>query len=124
MTLGPIEAARVFTFAFARAYAFYTDTLALTPLAKGDGFAMFDTGACKLILETADPDDPEGQALVGRFAGLSFTVPDVAACHRTLSAKGVAFDGPPEPQPWGGILAHFKDPDGNVLTLVQYPSVA
>jgi len=24
---------------------------------------------------------------------------------------------PPEKQPWGGILAPFRDPDGNVLTL-------
>ena len=124
MTLGPIGAVRIFTLAFERAYDFYADTLTLTPLAREDGFAMFDTGACKLILESADPDDPEERALVGRFAGLSFTVPDVAASHRELSAKGVVFDGAPEPQPWGGIMAHFQDPDGNIMTLVQYPSVS
>jgi predicted enzyme related to lactoylglutathione lyase len=25
---------------------------------------------------------------------------------------------PPEKQPWGGIVAHFRDPDGNVITLL------
>ena len=33
------------------------------------------------------------------------------------SDKGVGFVGPPEAQPRGGVLAHFRDPDGNVLTL-------
>jgi len=25
-------------------------------------------------------------------------------------------------RPWGGVLVHFRDPDGNVLTIVQYPA--
>jgi predicted enzyme related to lactoylglutathione lyase len=33
-------------------------------------------------------------------------------------AKGVHFTAPPEKQEWGGTLAHFEDPAGNVLTLV------
>ncbi len=28
------------------------------------------------------------------------------------------FTMPPTKQPWGGVLAHLKDPDGNVLTLL------
>jgi hypothetical protein len=28
---------------------------------------------------------------------------------------------PPEVMPWGGVLAHLRDPDGNVLTLVGRP---
>ena len=34
---------------------------------------------------------------------------------------GDDFDGFPEAQEWGGALAFFYDPDGNVLTLVEYP---
>ena len=30
----------------------------------------------------------------------------------------VEFLAPPEKQPWCGSLAHFRDPDGNVLTLL------
>jgi hypothetical protein len=28
------------------------------------------------------------------------------------------FVGPPEKEPWGGVLAHLRDPDGNILTLL------
>ena len=35
-----------------------------------------------------------------------------------------SFDGLPEAQEWGGALAFFYDPDGNVLTLVEYPKGA
>ena len=31
---------------------------------------------------------------------------------------GMAGDGPPEKQFWGGSLAHFRDPAGNTLTLL------
>ncbi len=50
---------------------------------------------------------------------MSFTVYDVQAAYDDLTAKGVRFDGEPERQPWGGVLAHLLDRPGNVLTLVQ-----
>jgi len=36
--------------------------------------------------------------------------------------KGVEFVEEPTRQFWGGWLADFRDPTGNVLTLVQNPS--
>ena len=119
--LGPLGAARLFTFAFERSVAFYRDRLGLALQSRDQGVAVFDTGACRLILEAADPDDPEERALVGRFAGLSFTVCDLSASYEALTGRGVAFLGPPEQQDWGGKLTHFTDPDGNVLSLVEYP---
>jgi lactoylglutathione lyase len=71
----------------------------------------------QLVLERVDPSDAEGRALVGRFVGVTLEVPDVLATYEHLVARGVDFVEPPEKQPWGGILAHFRDPDGNVLTL-------
>jgi predicted enzyme related to lactoylglutathione lyase len=29
------------------------------------------------------------------------------------------FLAPPERMPWGGVRAHFRDPDGNVVTLMS-----
>jgi len=49
---------------------------------------------------------------------VSLRVDDLAATYVELRAKGVTFTAPPEKQPWGGSLAHFKDPDGNILTLL------
>jgi hypothetical protein len=45
----------------------------------------------------------------------------IASKNNTIAwwAKGVEFTGRPEKQQWGGTLAHLKDLDGNVLTLMQ-----
>jgi uncharacterized glyoxalase superfamily protein PhnB len=44
-------------------------------------------------------------------------VRDIDATYQELSAKGVRFPMVPSDQPWGGRLALFADPDGNVLYL-------
>ena len=122
MLVGPIEAVRLFTRNTEKSCAFYRETLELTASLIGDDLAIFETGQAKLVIEHCPPDDAETDTLVGRFAGLSFTVTEMAASVRTLEARGVIFEGPPERQAWGGVLAHFQDPDGNILTLVEYPS--
>lgn len=38
---------------------------------------------------------------------------DLQADYDRWTALGVAFDGPPEPMPWGGLGARFCDPFGN-----------
>ena len=82
------------------------------------GWAQFDTGGSQLAIERADPDDTETAELVGRYVGVSLQVSDIDAKYKTLLDRGVEFLGPPEMQPWGGTLAHFRDPEDNVLTLL------
>ncbi|MEM6677459.1 MAG: VOC family protein [Pseudomonadota bacterium] len=114
-----LYAARIFVDDLAAARAFYEGVLGLTVLWEQEGAALgLAVGAAMLIVEPEDRDGPEG-ALVGRFLGLSLAIADIAAEHARLSDAGVAFEGPPERQPWGGTLAHLRDPAGNVLTLVQ-----
>ena len=108
---------RVFVDDLAAARAFYGDTLGLAELWDAGNAVGYAVGPATLIVEREDPAGPEGD-LVGRFLGVSFAVPDIAGSHRALAAAGVRFLGPPEPQAWGGTLAHFRDPAGNVLTLV------
>lgn len=100
---------------------FYADTLGMKLESRADehGWATFATGACSLALERLAPDDPEAPALVGRYVGATLRVPDVHEAFRTLETKGVVFLEPPEKQAWGGTLAHLRDPDGNVLTLLS-----
>ncbi len=114
---------RVFTTRWDEALAFYRDTLQW-PLEYADeslGWAQFRLGDCDIGLERCDPDHPETAELVGRFVGCSIEVDDVQTAYAELSAGGVEFVEPPEQQPWGGVLAHFRDPDGNVLTLLGSP---
>ena len=118
-----LYAIRVFSYKWQESLAFYRDTIGF-PLAFADeemGWAQFNLGAAHLGLERLGPDDPESKELVGRFVGTSIEVGDIAAIYDALVAKGVEFTGPPEKQEWGGTLAHFKDPDGNILTLLGSP---
>lgn len=115
-----LYAVRIFVRDWKRALDFYANTLGM-PVAFANeqlGWAELATEGSHLALERVRPDDRESLGYVGRFAGVSLQVADVAAAYGELRAKGVDFVAPPEKQPWGGTLAHFRDPDGNVLTLL------
>ncbi len=109
---------RVFVDDWDRACEFYEKKLKL-PLTFKDstlGWAQF--GEPGLGIERVDENDEEGRSLVGRFLGVSLQVDDIEAKYQELIEQGVEFTGPPERQPWGGSLAHFKDSAGNTLTLL------
>src|ERR1700761_3112850 len=60
---------------------------------------------------------PEGhEDRVGTFFNGSFACDDVEHTYETLRARGVAFEKPPEKQPWG-TFAIFKAPEGNSFVL-------
>ena len=111
---------RVFVTDWQRAIRFYTETLEMAIAYRSDemGWAQMATGEGQLAIESVDPSDSESRGLVGRFVGVSLLVADIFATYKFLAARGVEFVGPPEKQPWGGVLAHLRDPDGNILTLV------
>jgi lactoylglutathione lyase len=121
MTLGPIEAVRVFTSNLSRARGFYAGVLGLPEILATDAIAIFNTGQAKLIIEYIDLNDPEASVLIGRFTAFSFTVSNMERTLHDLRGQAIEWLSFSERQPWGGLLSHFKDPDGNVLTLAQYP---
>ena len=53
---------------------------------------------------------------------VNLTVADIGAAHERLRGAGVAFTRDPEREDWGGQVATFADPDGNVLQLMQLPA--
>lgn len=115
-----LKTVRIYVGDFAAAFTFYAETLGL-PVVTGaaDGaYALFDTGAAQLAVERIPPNHPAYGDLVGRFAGVSFMVPNLTALHTDLAAKGVEFMAPPQKQSWGGGIAHFRDTAGNILSLV------
>jgi predicted enzyme related to lactoylglutathione lyase len=111
---------RLFVHDWERAVQFYTEALGMTIERRADefGWAQFATGPCSLAVERLHRDDPEAAALVGRYVGVSLRVPDLEGAYHTLVERGVEFLSPPEKQAWGGTLAHLRDPEGNVLTLL------
>jgi catechol 2,3-dioxygenase-like lactoylglutathione lyase family enzyme len=117
---------RVFVRDFDRALDFYSNVLGMKVALRAEHFdwAQLDTGAAQLAIERVRPeqgDDEADDALVGRFVGVSLAVDDIDATYRTLRDRGVEFELAPTSMPWGGVLAHLRDPDGNVLSLVGEP---
>lgn len=115
-----LYAIRIFVTEWEEAIRFYTEQLGIPALFRDDemGWVELDTGQAHLALERADPEDEAAMGLVGRFLGVSLEVKDIDAAYDELSSRGVEFISPPEQQMWGGMLAHFSDPNGNVLTLL------
>jgi len=113
---------KVFVSDLRKSLEFYTRTLGMElDYTDGENWAQFKSGEdFSLAIEKCDPDRVEqGSRLVGRFAGVTLMVEDVAETYDRLTRQGVEFTGCPEKQPWGGTLAHLRDLDGNVLTLKQ-----
>jgi predicted enzyme related to lactoylglutathione lyase len=110
----------VFVSDFDQAVDFYETKLGL-PLKFRDeefGYASFGTEGAGLALARVGPEDGAEQ-LVGRQTGVGLGVRDLKAAYEEMRSSGVEFTMPPTEQPWGGVLATFSDPDGNILYLDQ-----
>lgn len=54
----------------------------------------------------------------GGYVHLVFKVDDIHKTYEELLQKGISLN-PPEKQSWGEYELHLKDPDGNVLALME-----
>ncbi|SDR32348.1 VOC family protein [Pseudovibrio sp. Tun.PSC04-5.I4] len=109
---------RIFVTDMAVAKEFYGDTLELPIIWERPELGAFGVKLenAELIIEVAHGEEERGY--VGRFLGASLQVDDIVDTYERLCEEGVDFPTPPEKQEWGGVLAHFHDPFGNVLTLL------
>ena len=103
-----------------RALAFWTDKIGLRvatdqPMGAQRWIELLIPGA-ETGLVLFPPEGHEDR--IGTFFNGSLACDDVEHAYRKLSEKGVEFEGPPQKQPWG-TFAKFKDPDGNILNLVN-----
>jgi catechol 2,3-dioxygenase-like lactoylglutathione lyase family enzyme len=107
-----------------RAKAFYQKTLGLR-LVSEDPFAqVFDAGGTMLRVTPVETLAPAAYTILG------WIVPDIAKAGRGLATRGVIFqryEGLPQDDlgvwraPGGAGIAWFKDPDGNTLSLTEFP---
>jgi catechol 2,3-dioxygenase-like lactoylglutathione lyase family enzyme len=105
-----------------RAKVFYRDTLGLH-LVSEDRFALaFDALGIMLRVSIVP------KVAAAQYTVLGWQVPDVAASVKGLAAAGVKlerFEGMDQDKlgiwtaPSGAMVAWFKDPDGNLLSVTQ-----
>jgi len=94
------------------AIAFYTGILGFTLKNRfGDHWADVEAPGLSIGLHPAAPDMARGENMQ-----IGLSVPDLEKAMTGLKEKGVQFS---PVQDDNVRLAHFKDPDGNTLYLVQ-----
>lgn len=105
------------------AEAFYRDILGLGIKDKSAGAIVFDVGGADLRVSRVPSLQPSEHTLLG------FAVPDVAAVVQSLRKHGITlerFEHFPHDAngilttPDGDRVAWFRDPDGNLLSVVQF----
>ena len=89
-----------------KAVTFHRNVLGLELKFESPGWSEFKTGETILALHPASEKNPAGKIELG------FTVADVEAFYREMSAKGIVFSMPPKKQDFGGVLAQFVDSEG------------
>ena len=98
------------------AVAFYRDVLGLAVTVRsGEDWAEFDAGGCTVALHGSRPGHPPPQA----GATVVFEVDDLDTAVRALRVRGVVFDVDVSDAPGAGRFASFRDPDGNVLQILE-----
>jgi len=105
-----------------RSRKFFRDKLGLrlSFFDKKHDWLCFEAGRVALSITT--PWNKSARKLVGVRTGVSFYVDDIQATYKDLRKKGVKFTLKPRKEPWGGVLANFRDPDGNRFFLLQMPT--
>ena len=113
----------VLTARIEEAETFYRDTLGLPLRERSDGALVFDVGGGDLRVSPVPATVPSEHTVAG------FSVDDVDAEVDVLSSRGVVFerfDGFTHDDrgvlttPDGARVAWFRDPDGNLLSVVQF----
>lgn len=99
--------------------AFYRDVLDLTVHSVQPDFIAFDLGGARFNI--GRHSQVSGPAADPYRVMINLGTDDIHAAHERLRSGGVEFIRPPEREHWGGWVATFRDPDGNILQLLQLP---
>ncbi len=111
-----------------RAKSFYRDVLGLRLVEDAWWAMIFEMKGCRLhIQKLQDKFTPHA------FTALGWRVANIEELVDKLANKGVVFERPPglqvdakgiwsPPDSGGAKVAWFKDPDGNTLSLSQFPT--
>ena len=100
-----------------RLFHFYSETMMLRLHSKHDDFTAFELGDIRFNI--GRHSNVNGPAVDPYRIMAHLGVDNIHQEHRRLAALGVEFIRPPEQEGWGGWVATLRDPDGNILQLLQ-----
>ena len=113
----------VWTSRLPEAEDFYSNLLGLTLKDRCHGALVYDVNGNDLRISPVPDTEPTEHTVLG------FAVPDLVATIDVLSKRGLEWERVPGlPQdatgvlrtPEGAKVVWFRDPDGNLLSIVQY----
>lgn len=118
LTLGEVAQVALTVSDIEASTAFYRDILGLKHQFSAPNMAFFDCGNLRLLLGLAEGAVPAPAGSVHYFR-----VSDIDAAYASLAASEVRLEGPPNCEHRTGEyelwLAFFRDPDGNMLALME-----
>lgn len=103
---------------------FYIGALDLEPRSERDSFVSFGWGASDARaprLTITVHSQVDGRTRDPLRVMINLEVRDIASVHARLVERGVRFVRPPEREHFGGWVATFEDPDGNLVQLLEDP---
>ncbi|HXT35643.1 MAG TPA: VOC family protein [Chloroflexota bacterium] len=109
---------------FERLRAFYVDVLGFPVRGAFPGYniVFVEAGSTTIEIEILEDVGAPSVPAAGGWNHLALEVEDVDAAFAELSAQGIHFHVPPESFPERNPslrIAFFRDPDGNLLELIQ-----
>jgi catechol 2,3-dioxygenase-like lactoylglutathione lyase family enzyme len=113
----------VWTSRMPEAEKFYSEVLGLPLKSKSHGALVYSVSGADLRVSPVPSTQPSLHTVLG------FAVSDVRAAASVLAARGIVLERfaafPHDPQgvlttPEAAQVAWFRDPDGNLLSIVQY----
>jgi len=113
----------IWTSRMAEAEKFYGEVLGLHLKARSHGALVYDVGGSDLRVSPVPSTQPSAHTVLG------FAVADIRTIVESLMERGIRFERIPGfshdamgifATPDGSRVAWFRDPDGNLLSIVQY----
>lgn len=99
---------------------FYEETLKLSaPVVESDMWMEYELPGAHLALHQGDPRMMDSQNVSQNRVRFSLEVDDIETFSKELKDQGIVFTFGPK-KDFGSYLAEFKDPEGNLIRLIQY----
>ena len=99
--------------------SFYSETLELPVRSDRKEFINFELNSFRLTI--AVHSDIKNSAKDPLRIMINLGTARIQETYNTLTNKGVSFLREPEQESWGGWIATFTDPDGNIIQLLEEP---